>query len=77
VWWLWLLSFAGGTPDYQYSIAEKCAGDQATQSCKDLSAEALVYRLYVGLSGRQPNKGELADWTQKLAGERSQALKML
>ncbi len=63
-------SFAGGTPDYQYSIAEKCSGDQATQSCRDLSAEALIYRLYLGLSGREPNAGELSEWTQKLAGDR-------
>lgn len=70
-------SFAGGTPDYQYSIAEKCSGDQATQSCKDLSAEALVYRLYVGISGRQPNLDELADWTQKLAGDRVKPLSVI
>ncbi len=86
------LSFAGGTPDYQYSLSEKCvttppvAVDPAVganptpvsttntpQTCKDLSAEGMVYRLYRGLLGRNPDPAGYQYWTQKLAGDRINA----
>lgn len=69
-------SFAGGTPDYQYSLTTKCAGQQASQSCKDLSAEAMVYRLYKGIFNRPPAPSEYAYWTQKLAGDRQRSQDM-
>ncbi len=65
------LSFAGGTPDYQYSVSAKCAGQQATQSCKDKSAEAAVYRMYKGILGYTPDSAGYAFWTQLYAGDRT------
>lgn len=64
------LSFAGGTPDYQYSVSAKCAGQQASQSCKDKSAEAAVYRMYKGVLGWNPDSAGYQYWVQLYAGDR-------
>jgi len=71
-----LATEASGTPSYQYSWSAYCnsshgsSSESEVQTCKDNSAEALVYRLYRGLYERNPDSGGYAFWTQKLAGER-------
>lgn len=67
---------ASGTRDYQYSWNKYCvpaygkddAGE--VKNCKNRSAEAMVFRLYNGLFGRNPDAGEYQFWTQKFAGDR-------
>lgn len=59
---------------YQYSVA-KCSVNSSTKevknaTCRDKSAEALTYRFYKGLLGRNPDSGGYKFWTQKLAGDR-------
>lgn len=97
-------SFAGGkpTPAYQYSAYDKVkcpsfskdkVSENATwNSCANLSAEALIYRMYHGILGRDPDfalpatangaTGQPAKvsgyayWTQKLAGDRTRATRV-
>lgn len=69
-------SQASGTPNYQYSANKYCveangkSSQKAIIDCKNTSAEAMVYRMYNGLYGRNPDSGGYAFWTQKLAGDR-------
>lgn len=42
------------------------AGQEAYQRCLDRSAEALVYRYYVGLLARKPEKAGISFWTGQL-----------
>jgi hypothetical protein len=48
----------------------KPAENKDSQTCRDNSAEGAVYRMYKGVFNREPNQGELAYWTQELAGKR-------
>ncbi len=69
-------SKASGTPPYQYSWNKYCIAahgsstDKEIKDCKNKSAEAMVFRLYNGLFGRNPDAGEYKFWTQKFAGDR-------
>ena len=59
-----------GTSSYNKSVADCPKLDYAnhpdTQKCIDTSAEALVYRYYAGLLGRQPDKGGIKFWSSQL-----------
>lgn len=44
--------------------------DPDMAGCQAKSAEALAYRLLKGIQGTEPTKGDVAYWTQQLAGDR-------
>ncbi len=77
-------SFASGPSlgAYQYSVnncktlrANGTTGKllpqtESTRNCINKSAEAAVYRMYIGVLGRTPDASGYQYWTQRLAGDK-------
>jgi hypothetical protein len=65
---------------YQYSVYQCSSFDKTKIDTKDdcfnESAEALTYRLYAGVLGRDPDPSGFKFWTQKLAGDRERPTRM-